>query len=853
MHTLKALEEIGNCRNYDLALMTTFNLDVDFFERYIVGTLYSNDIKKIALFVDAREFNKEISNTWKKSLLMGSRYSVNPVRITGAFHPKVLLLLSQDRAKVIIGSANFTQSGYSTNNEIFDVFEYDSDHTEFLPIIIATAEFFKKVYKKSYALDKQIMDELDSIFYLKQRIPANKDIFLLHSLDRPIAEQLIEIIDKPSAVDIAVPFYDNNLDAVSGIIDVYPDASINTYVQNHKSRFNVSKAVKTESIAVKAFTGFKTPDSNSFYHGKVLRFVADDCSWILYGSANCTGAALYGTPINGGNIECCILERGEKGEFDYFFDNMCLQDTEDICCDLLTFTSDDTNEKYYFLYGRVIESSAELHIGVIGTFNSPTISLCGNELSSSYDLETKTITVNVAITDISSDSDIFTITLSDSTGVYEVKCWLYNESVLKLNRTSEGKIVFEYKYDPEAVGDDQLEDIMNMMKIIAIYRDDKVRNSEVIKTVEQAKDATEDYEDAPEGIVDYVIPPRMPTADELKQYDNIIAAREGGRCRIASYYPRSSGTTHSKQHEITTSKGKRRQPSQTELRIKDFIKSAVKELLKDSSLEITNAEDFLIHTINILWTMNKYTDDVVQGMYSLKQNVEIRLMLLAGLLKIKDGFTDDIVITLFRLVIETHYLNKRLNKSKGLANYSEKPIYDLFMGIEDRFHVREDVDSIITAEFTEDIGDNLEGIIFSGEGAGKVGGIRPSSGQMKHYIYRDVYGYMTKKEVYEQIHNRFGENCIIDTENGSFKVSLYDKLKDYFRAEGIRELMADVDNYCKHYHVPVKEIVFEINGVSIPATSDPAIRICFSKAVDAGGITSTVYYKVREPDVETLW
>ncbi len=55
MITINALDELSNSREYDLALMTTFNLDVDFFERFIAGRIYGNEIKKIALFVDAKE------------------------------------------------------------------------------------------------------------------------------------------------------------------------------------------------------------------------------------------------------------------------------------------------------------------------------------------------------------------------------------------------------------------------------------------------------------------------------------------------------------------------------------------------------------------------------------------------------------------------------------------------------------------------------------------------------------------------------------------------------------------------------------------------------------------------------
>ena len=155
MDNFKALEEIEKSTGYEIALITTFNIDVEFFERYIISKLYSNGIRKIALIVDARELNKGITEIRKPSVLLGKKYSVNPVSITGAYHPKMILLLAQDKAKLIIASANCTYSGYITNNEIFNAFEVNSNDLHFLPLIQAAARFLLKSYEMSYGLDDE--------------------------------------------------------------------------------------------------------------------------------------------------------------------------------------------------------------------------------------------------------------------------------------------------------------------------------------------------------------------------------------------------------------------------------------------------------------------------------------------------------------------------------------------------------------------------------------------------------------------------------------------------------------------------------------------------------------------------
>ena len=40
MKDIKIFEELANCKGYDIALITTFNFDINFFERCLLGRLY---------------------------------------------------------------------------------------------------------------------------------------------------------------------------------------------------------------------------------------------------------------------------------------------------------------------------------------------------------------------------------------------------------------------------------------------------------------------------------------------------------------------------------------------------------------------------------------------------------------------------------------------------------------------------------------------------------------------------------------------------------------------------------------------------------------------------------------------
>ena len=855
MNTIRALEEIANCRDYEMALMTTFNLDVDFFERFVAGTLYGNGVKKIALFVDAKELNKEINRTWKKSLMMGTRYSVNPVRMPGSFHPKVLLLLSPDRAKLFVASANYTFSGYSTNNEIFDTFEIDSNHIENLSIIKAAADFFEKIYALNYTykLDDNIIEEMRSMHCLGlNATTSDPDTRLIHNIDKPIIDQLQEIIGKASSVDIAVPFYDNELDAVSRLIKEISLDGVKAYVQNHQSRFNVKKANDIEELSISAFDGFNHPESRSFYHGKVFRFMTESASWILYGSANCTGAALCGTPQMGGNIECCILERGEKEEFDYFYDNVCLSDPEEsVECDLLDFSSQEKEEHYYFKYGIALDTTVELAIGVIGAYAEPSVFIDDEELQYTYDPDNKTITITVDDKIIPADSDIFPVRITDASGTYIVKSWIIKPAIIEVNRISE-TAARELKFNPDIIDDEYYEDLMNIMHILAIYTADKIRKNDIIKTVEHTKEETEDdYEDAPEGIIDYVIPPRIATIDELQEYKNIQKAKQIGRGFFAAYISRSKDSNTpsvGKGKTATTSTGSkgRRNPTSTEERIKRCIKSAVEEMQKEDNLKENTVEEYLEHTCMILDTMSKLSDSLVKGMFDYKLNVDIRCKLLSSLLKLEDGFEEDHIKAMLQMIIEAHYINKRFRKN--LASYDEKDIVENIKGINSKFHIRDDIETYITDEAVSLIGDHLEELFFNADMAGKVSGVRPSRGEIMHYL-ETSFGYKTKDSLYDSIYKRLGEDSTIIVDNDAFTVSSKVRLKEFLRDDELDWLLTDIDNYCVNYEIPATSIVLDLHGVNIPEGANPLVRLKFEKVIGKFIINKTEYRRFGEPQL----
>ena len=77
------LDVLEMSRGYDTALLTTFNFEVEFFERAVLNRLIKNDIRRISVFVDSEELKKALGKV--HNCVLGQRYAVNPVSIKEVF------------------------------------------------------------------------------------------------------------------------------------------------------------------------------------------------------------------------------------------------------------------------------------------------------------------------------------------------------------------------------------------------------------------------------------------------------------------------------------------------------------------------------------------------------------------------------------------------------------------------------------------------------------------------------------------------------------------------------------------------------------------------------------------------
>lgn len=696
------LDELAKSNGYEIALMTTFNFEIGFFERAILNRLYACDVKKVSLFVDSKELNKALNEV--NTCYLGKRYMVTPVEMNGSFHPKVILLLGKKKAKLFVGSSNIKTSGYAINNEIFNFVEYSPEHSEYLDVINAAIDFFAEINEKTCGLDSGIIKEAKSQIYY-HKTESNGTSFLLHNIDEAILDQTNKLIsDTIREVCIAVPYYDNGLNAFSAIKNLYTGAELKLYIQDKKSTIPVELFEKNNlSDTIVLFSGFENAGANccdNFYHGKIFLFRGISHDYILYGSANCTQSALAKTYTQGGNIECDLLEIGEVGEFDYFFESMKLVSGKKPECSIMAYDN-DTAGNYWFRYGK-LNSDVELHVGYSSKKNDLKVRLQDLDLKYQYvDDELIVILPEEYRTSI---SDIFEISFQYEGISENVRCWYFNVAEIENYRAKQIDRGSLDSFDIDANGDKFVEDRINLLKAELTSLPEFLEHKKNVAIYNQIKQELEgdDLESQDE---DFIVD--VPITDEYRtsyrQYCLVAKIRRQfirqfllGDSSVFKLSQEGNGSTVKTDGNIDANTEYIYRPATSaEKRFERFIKAKVKGMLNDKYVEIIEPEHYVGIIAVVFDIFDKYNNkELVEDIFDKEYVIDTRLQFFSKLVgkdlsieKEIEDFQDGIIAKCFSVIIDNHVI--ALNYQDGeKARKVESGNRDLLLQLEKKYQLR---------------------------------------------------------------------------------------------------------------------------------------------------------------------
>ena len=805
------LDILDESKGYETALLTTFNFEIDFFEKAVLSRLIRNDIRKVSLFVDAKELSNALIYANPGSI--GQRYVVNPVSMNASFHPKLILLLGAKKARLIVSSANLKLSGYCINNEAYDYIDYDEKHPEYRNIIVDVIRFFDRCNQYTPQLDNMLLKSVRGLSY-NRRASSNGTIWLVENTEESILKQAVDIItEKVHSITIAVPYFDNSLSALKAVREAFPDASVCLYLQHGKSTFPEKIHMDYYDV-IQVFDTVLAPgnENRHFYHGKVLLFKAEDTAYILFGSSNCTMSALTKAKTENGNIEVNLLIRGMIEDFDYYFDQFSIAEGKNPDSQIMSYESEEKGN-YFFKYG-VAEKKLVLHIGYIKEGN-PVFSL-QNEV-----LQWRKMGDEIVIeTEADNVDSIFDITVCYDNCQETIRCWYINRELLELNRMSISEENKLQDTEDFGIGEKFLPDYEKLLKEMDSCKADFLNTKQMIAPILNYSGLQEEEsENDSESEDDFVINIELSDEDYAAYSRYKLIERIRGRV-IKRYFESSPLYLRSLTHQQSENyehkedyidiEPKRRRATSEEKRFERFVKRCVRGMLDEEFAQMTDITNYFGLIAVVFGILEKYNrTEKVEGIFPDEYVITTRCALLALFLKkpVEEWeYRNNVIEKSLDIILDNYHIIRNFDSTDRQGTYNQKN-RQLLLLLDNKFLVRE--------TFTEYININLE---------------RALTVKEQYEIKRDMtyidnlFGYKSLNQIQNMLRKNLGKSSAlipVKKENGIYILVNTNMPGKHYKPDTL--IIRELDKYSSRVE-KIKTVVFDYKKPQFKP-SDSIIRV----------------------------
>jgi hypothetical protein len=289
------------------ALFCTFNADLGYFERTVLGVTQSTGARATVVG-DGRISDPDP----RAARNAGTRY-VHGLAVTGsgsAFHPKVTVIAGPERAVVAVGSGNLSSGGWHLNKETWIVATADRERC---PVIVAEVAGWLRTLDQVCAITPYAVQGINRTVVLLENLAAaaateDTGHHLVHTSSGPLLDQL-----PAGDVDrllLYSPFHDEKAKAVRRLIERLRPSRVTLAVQTRERTVIQPDAVRDVITDLGVPFDVVEDSEEKYRHGKLVEAIsADGSRWTLTGSPNLSARALLLSAADGGNIETGVISR----------------------------------------------------------------------------------------------------------------------------------------------------------------------------------------------------------------------------------------------------------------------------------------------------------------------------------------------------------------------------------------------------------------------------------------------------------------------------------------------------------------------------------------------------------------
>ncbi|MFN3152896.1 hypothetical protein [Bremerella sp.] len=319
---MKLYEKMSD-RDFHTSILTTFAVDFDSYESIALSRLRGSGCRNNILLVDQGMLVHALSGDCVLPQSAGRNYTVRGISGRGAFHPKVLLQLGPRKGRLIVSSANATASGLAGNLEIAGIIECDQFDSPEQQIVAAGWHYLR------HFLDQNSTGIRQQISWMTRRTPwlsseelPNRPIelpdtseaaFLASNRSKSILHDFVaqvgsEYVDR---LILLSPYWDKDLSTLKKLQERLNPRETLLLVDSNKELFPTANLSTMADVRILDINSFA---KKRFVHAKLLLAETNQYDHVLFGSANCTFAALGNEATPGINHEACLYRRLAPGE-----------------------------------------------------------------------------------------------------------------------------------------------------------------------------------------------------------------------------------------------------------------------------------------------------------------------------------------------------------------------------------------------------------------------------------------------------------------------------------------------------------------------------------------------------------
>lgn len=321
------------------SVLTTFSVDPAFYDASVQYRLRAMGCQNNILLADAAMLTQAIDQMPDAFINAGRKYLIVPVSVGGAYHPKIALRYGKSKARLNIGSANVTSAGWGSNQEVVSALNWSNslnnhDNDVQLSLIAKASDWLLKSLVDTN--DSDVSYKLD---LLKSQSPWLEDAprtigaqsfsddtlidLLLSDSAAPsgLADQFISAVEgEVERLVIISPYWDNDLNALSRLHIAFGGPRTHIFMSTGSAIERRQSTFPGEKCNLKPAPIFHPMGSSGehrFLHAKMMMAQTEHYDYLIYGSANCTVAALGISQKPGINTEAVIYRRLPRGTIEH--------------------------------------------------------------------------------------------------------------------------------------------------------------------------------------------------------------------------------------------------------------------------------------------------------------------------------------------------------------------------------------------------------------------------------------------------------------------------------------------------------------------------------------------------------